>query len=130
MPSAVEVHSAAKEKGIAYGEQAKKKARSSREDIESYLREKFPKQRQDAVINRLKKVITDIQQNPDFTETIEFLVELAQKYIKSIKTSVQKEAGKSKVDVGIQKDEHFDRAIQEAKVWNHSLSRVIRCDAY
>lgn len=115
LPSTGQLKSQAKQKGSAYAEQARKKGLQSRDDIESYLREKFPKQRRDAVVNRLKRVITEIQNNPDFQETVDFMMDLAKKYGMTLKDKIGDEAQKSKSN-GIQTDDHFDRALQEAKV--------------
>lgn len=119
MPSARQARDqardAAKEKGAAYLDQARKKTFQSRDDIESYLREKFPKQRRDAVINRFKKTVADIQKNPDFNDAVEFLIELAQKYISGIKNKVAKEASSSSKP-SVETDQNFDRAIEDFKV--------------
>ena len=48
----------AKKKGQEAQKSAQKKGKKARDDIQEYLNQKFPKQRQDAVINRLKKVIS------------------------------------------------------------------------
>ena len=35
----------------------KQKGKKTRDDVQEYLSQKFPKQRQDAIVNRLKKVL-------------------------------------------------------------------------
>lgn len=114
-PSAGTLRRQARGKGSAYIEQAKKKGQQSRDDIESYLREKFPKQRRDAVVNRLKKVITEIQGNPDFQDTVDFMMDLVRRYGLTMKERMGVEVRKNKRS-GVQTDEHFDRALQDAKV--------------
>jgi hypothetical protein len=47
----------AKAKGKEVKKSVQKKGKQSRDEIQEYLNQKFPKQRQDAVINRLKKVL-------------------------------------------------------------------------
>jgi Family of unknown function (DUF5923) len=47
----------AKKEGEEVKKQLTKKGKKSKDDIQQYLNQKFPKQRQDAVINRLKKVL-------------------------------------------------------------------------
>jgi hypothetical protein len=47
----------AKKKGKDAKKTAQKKGKQTRDDVQEYLKQKFPKQRQDAVVNRLKKVI-------------------------------------------------------------------------
>lgn len=115
LPSASMIRKQARGKGSAYVDQAKRKGQQSRDDIESYLREKFPKQRRDAVVNRLKKVIIEIQGNPDFQDTVDFMMDLARRYGTTMKERIGGEVRKSKRG-GVQTDEHFDRALQDAKV--------------
>jgi hypothetical protein len=100
---------AVKEKGLAYTDVTRKSIYESRDDIESYLREKFPKQRRDATVNRMKKVVQDIQENPDFQETVDFIIEILQKYITSIKDNIMNE-GKS---ASVATDEHFEVAMKD-----------------
>ncbi|KAF8533978.1 hypothetical protein BDD12DRAFT_758363 [Trichophaea hybrida] len=100
-----------KEKGTAIAESARKSTYQFRDDLESYLREKFPKQHRDAVVNRMKKVVQDIQENPDFQETVDFIVELMHKYVTKIKDSVVAE-GKT---VEVKTDENFDIAMKDVQ---------------
>ena len=46
----------AKKKAKDFKKTAQKKGKKTRDDIQEYLSQKFPKQRQDAIVNRLKKV--------------------------------------------------------------------------
>jgi cobalamin biosynthesis Mg chelatase CobN len=48
----------AKKKGKDAKKTAQKKGKQTRDDVQEYLKQKFPKQRQDAVVNRLKQVLT------------------------------------------------------------------------
>ncbi|KAG0132128.1 hypothetical protein HOY82DRAFT_484086 [Tuber indicum] len=113
IPSASRIRSMAKDKGISYTEALRKQTTQSRYDVESYLREKFPKQRRDAVINRLKSTIGEVQKNSDFNDTVDFLIEMAQKYIGGITDSLDKETSAQKP--AIHTDEHFDRAVQDMR---------------
>jgi phage gp36-like protein len=106
---------AVKEKGTAMSESAKKGAYQFRDEVESYLREKFPKQRRDAVVNRLKKVITDIQENPEYQETVDFVVEIMKGYVKKIK-EVAEEAVDRDDGVKLKTDEHWDIAVKDIQV--------------
>ena len=47
----------ANKKGKDIKKQAQKKGKKTRDDVQEYLSQKFPKQRQDAIIYRLKKVL-------------------------------------------------------------------------
>lgn len=97
-----------KEKGIAVAESSRKVVSKFRDDLEAYLHEKFPKQRRDAVVNRLKKVIQDIQQNPDFQETVDFIVDMFHKYSTRVKESL--EGGKT---AEAQPNDNFDIAVKD-----------------
>ncbi|KAI5796891.1 hypothetical protein FPQ18DRAFT_255807 [Pyronema domesticum] len=103
---------AVKEKGTAMSESAKKGAYQFRDEMESYLREKFPKQRRDAVVNRLKKVITDIQENPEYQETVDFVVEVMKGYVKKVK-EVAEEVIDKDGGVKAKTDEHWDIAVKD-----------------
>jgi hypothetical protein len=46
----------AKKKGQEVKKSVQKKGKKTRDDVQEYLSQKFPKQRQDAIVNRLKKV--------------------------------------------------------------------------
>lgn len=106
---------AVKEKGTAMSESAKKGAYQFRDEMESYLREKFPKQRRDAVVNRLKKVITDIQENPEYQETVDFVVEVMKGYVKKVK-EVAEEVIDKDGGVKAKTDEHWDIAVKDIQV--------------
>ncbi|RPA99516.1 hypothetical protein L873DRAFT_1683147 [Choiromyces venosus 120613-1] len=113
IPSTSQMRSMAKDKGISYADALRKQTHQSRYDMESYLREKFPKQRRDAVINRLKGSISEIQKNEDFNRAVDFLLEMAQNYIGGLVDSLTKETSAQKPTV--RTDEHFDRAVQDLK---------------
>ena len=51
----------AKQKGKEVKRDAKKKGKKGRDDVQEYLNQKFPKQRQDALIQRLKKVLLSVE---------------------------------------------------------------------
>lgn len=101
-----------KEKGVALTDSARRAGHQARDDLETYLREKFPKQRRDAAVARMKKVVQDIQQNTDFQEMVDFVVELLRGYVKRIGAGVQEEGGKTEVLV----DENFETAMKFLKV--------------
>lgn len=103
---------AIKEKGNAASQQVRQASYQFRDDLEAYLREKFPKQRRDAVINRMKKVVQDIQENPDFQETVDFVVDMMHRYATRVKDSVAAEGKQADV----KSDENFDIAMKDAQV--------------
>jgi len=112
LPSKDEALSTARDlrkKGKGYAEQARRRGYESRDEIENYLRQKFPKQRQDAIINRFKKVISDIQKDPDFNESVEFLIELVQKYIRRVKEVALNQGA------DVEGNDEFDEALEKGK---------------
>jgi Family of unknown function (DUF5923) len=54
---AVKVSNDATKKGKEVKKSVQKKGKKTRDDVQEYLSQKFPKQRQDAIVNRLKKVL-------------------------------------------------------------------------
>jgi len=115
IPSKSELKRQAAEKSRSYTVEARRKTYATGSEIEEYLKQKFPKQRRDAVINRLKKAVADIQSNPDFSETFEFLVSLVSDYITQIKHTIMQDYSKIKKDTQIQYDQHFIMALQRGK---------------
>ncbi|KAF8426692.1 hypothetical protein EV426DRAFT_636185 [Tirmania nivea] len=114
-PSKAELRRQTVEKSRTYAEETRRKAYAAGSEIEDYLKHKFPKQRRDAVINRLKKVVADIQSKPDFQETFEFIGSLMSDYITHIKDTILQEGKKAKKDAQLQYDEHFTMALQRGR---------------
>ena len=52
-----QLSSQAKTKGKEVTKQVQKKGKEMKDDVQEYLNKKFPKQRQDAIVNRLKKAL-------------------------------------------------------------------------
>lgn len=116
IPSKAEIKRQAAEKTRTYTEGVRRKTYSAGSEIEEYLRQKFPKQRRDAVINRLKKALADVQSNPDFQETFEFLASLMTDYISHIRDTIVQQGKKVKKETEeLQYDEHFAMALQRGK---------------
>ncbi|OLL24822.1 hypothetical protein NEOLI_003498 [Neolecta irregularis DAH-3] len=90
----------------------KGKAKRSKNDVLEYLKAKFPKQRQDNIINRMKKMISDIQQNADFSDAVEFILALGQKYVD--RTIAAAEGAKEGIEQ-VETNDHFDLALANAK---------------
>jgi len=61
-------------------EEHKEKARQAREDTKTYIHDKFPKERRERFIYRLKKVIVEQQRHRDYQEAIDFFLGLAESY--------------------------------------------------
>ncbi|EFP80265.1 uncharacterized protein PGTG_06221 [Puccinia graminis f. sp. tritici CRL 75-36-700-3] len=61
-------------------EEHKEKARQAREDTKVYIQDKFPKERRERFIYRLKKVIVEQQRHRDYQEAIDFFLGLAESY--------------------------------------------------
>ena len=114
VPPRAELKRQVQEKGRAYAEETRKRSYKAGDELQEYLKQKFPKQRRDAVINRFKKVIGDIQSNPDFQETAEFVVQLVSDYINQLKEAVVQEGRERKE--GLIYDPHFEEAMLKTKV--------------
>ncbi|MBW0513033.1 hypothetical protein O181_052748 [Austropuccinia psidii MF-1] len=61
-------------------EEHKEKFRKARGDTKEYVHEKFPKERRERFIYRLKKVIVEQQRHNDYQEAIDFFLGLAESY--------------------------------------------------
>lgn len=114
VPSRAQLTKQAAETSRTYAENLRKKSYETNDELQEYLKRKFPKQRTDAVINRLKKVVTDIQENPDFKETAEFIIQMVQDYVFRLRDATLEEGRRTKGSVGY--DAHFEEAMQKGKV--------------
>jgi len=112
IPSRAELKRQAAEKSRTYAEEARRKTYAAGSEIEEYLKQKFPKQRRDAVVNRLKTVVADVQSNPDFQEAFEFIGSLMSDYIAHIKDTILQQGSKK---TQLQYDEHFTMALQRGR---------------
>jgi len=61
-------------------EAAKAKTREQRARAREYLRSKMPSERQDQAIWRLKKMVLECQQHPDYQQAVQTLLDLAREY--------------------------------------------------
>jgi hypothetical protein len=61
-------------------EDTKDKGREAKEKSRNYLKEKFPEERRDQTIWRLKKMVVEIQSHPDYQQAISTLLSLAEQY--------------------------------------------------
>lgn len=114
VPPSAELKRQAQEKGRAYAEETRRRTYKAGDELQEYLKQKFPKQRRDAVINQFKKVIGDIQRNPDFQETAEFVVQLMSEYINQLKETAVQE-GRERAEI-LTYDLHFEEAMLKTKV--------------
>ncbi|EGG07712.1 uncharacterized protein MELLADRAFT_48043 [Melampsora larici-populina 98AG31] len=72
--------SATANEGKKIPEEHKEKARKAKEDTKEYIQDKFPKERRDRFIYRLKKVIVEQQRHRDYQEAIDFFLGMAESY--------------------------------------------------
>lgn len=114
VPPGTEIKRQVQEKGRAYAEETRKRTYKAGDELQEYLKQKFPKQRRDAVINRFKKVVGDIQSNPDFLETAEFVVQLVGDYVNQLRETVVQEGRERKENLAY--DPHFEEAMLKTKV--------------
>ncbi|KAF1819987.1 uncharacterized protein K489DRAFT_383542 [Dissoconium aciculare CBS 342.82] len=70
-------------------EEAKQNAREYREKTREYFKGKFPKDRREQTIYRLKKMIVEIQGHSDYRQAIDTLLRLAEEYAGHTKTITQ-----------------------------------------
>ncbi|EPQ27081.1 uncharacterized protein PFL1_05365 [Pseudozyma flocculosa PF-1] len=68
--------------------------REQADKTQDYLKEKFPKERRDQFIYRLKKVVIECQRHPDYEDAIDYFMTLFEQY-KGHASSVQNQATQS-----------------------------------
>jgi hypothetical protein len=61
-------------------EKAKKRNEEYRRKAREYLKKKMPQERRDQVIFRLKKIVLECQQHPDYSQAVQTLLRLAEEY--------------------------------------------------
>ncbi|KAF8468285.1 hypothetical protein BDZ91DRAFT_656346, partial [Kalaharituber pfeilii] len=119
IPSADQLKYRALSTSQRYAAEARKRTYKASEDVQSYLAQKFPKQRRDAAINRLKKLLVDVQNNPDFQSSAEFLINLFKDYASRVRDAAIEEGQKTKhtvrADTHVGYDEHFEQALVKGK---------------
>lgn len=89
-------------------EEAKDRARETRDKTKGYLKEKLNKDRRDQTIWRLKKMIVEIQGHSDYQSAIDTLLNLASEYQGHAKSL-------AKDSTGAVKDAHSDDALSNAE---------------
>ena len=84
----------------AIPDEHKEKAKQVKEDTKNqtkdYLKEKIPEERRDQAIERLKKMVAEIQQHEDYREAIDTLIGLAEEYAGHAKTVTKDTHGEVK----------------------------------
>ncbi|TEY34832.1 hypothetical protein BOTCAL_0609g00010 [Botryotinia calthae] len=61
-------------------EETKERGRETRDRTKNYLQQKLPEERRDNLIHRLKKMVVEIQGHPDYMQSIDTLLDLAEQY--------------------------------------------------
>ncbi|THV50872.1 hypothetical protein BGAL_0132g00030 [Botrytis galanthina] len=61
-------------------EETKERGRETRDRTKNYLQQKLPEERRDNIIHRLKKMVVEIQGHPDYMQSIDTLLDLAEQY--------------------------------------------------
>lgn len=87
-------------------DKARDVAQSTKNQTKDYLNEKFPQERRDQAIYRLKKMVVEIQQHEDYLEAIDTLIDLAEQYAShanSVALDIHGEAKKTANDSNLQK---------------------------
>ncbi|KAH6603519.1 hypothetical protein Trco_008294 [Trichoderma cornu-damae] len=61
-------------------EKVKKRNEEYRRKTREYLKKKMPQERRDQVVFRLKKIVLECQQHPDYSQAVQTLLRLAEEY--------------------------------------------------
>ncbi|CAD6439741.1 1b4ce218-86a6-4313-b594-c740c4f9975a [Sclerotinia trifoliorum] len=61
-------------------EETKQRGRETRDRTKNYLQQKMPEERRGQLIYRLKKMVVEIQGHPDYMQSIDTLLDLAEQY--------------------------------------------------
>ena len=85
----------------------------TKDRTKDYLRNKMPQERRDQTIFRLKKMVVEIQQHPDYQQAIDTLLSLAEQYGGHGKNITQQAAGTVK---GAHTDDALTTAEADLKV--------------
>ncbi|GAA5822401.1 hypothetical protein JCM11251_006326 [Rhodosporidiobolus azoricus] len=88
----------------------KDKATERKDATKEYLKDKFPEERRDRFIYRLKKVIVENQRHRDYQEAIDFFLDRAEHYKVQAKSATQQSGGQA---ASIKHDDNFQLAWRE-----------------
>ena len=75
-----EAKDAAAQKADELQDKAVEKKEQIKQDTKDFLEEKIPEERRDAALERLKKMVVEIQDHEDYNDAIENLLDLAENY--------------------------------------------------
>jgi len=103
--AADKLHAKAKEN---IPDEHQERARQTKDRTAGYLKDKFPEERRDQTIYRLKKMIVEIQGHQDYQQAIDTLLRLAEEYTGHTKNL----AGQTQ---GAVKGAHTDDSLQKAE---------------
>ncbi|BGP18009.1 hypothetical protein JCM10213_005048 [Rhodosporidiobolus nylandii] len=90
----------------------KDRAVEQKDRAKDYLREKFPGERRERFIYRLKKVIVENQRHKDYQEAIDFFLDKAEHYKVQAKTAGEQSTGNA---ASVKHDDNFQSAWRELK---------------
>ncbi|KAK6607027.1 hypothetical protein H4I95_04676 [Botrytis cinerea] len=90
-------------------EETKERGRETRDRTKNYLQQKLPEERRDNLIHRLKKMVVEIQGHPDYMQSIDTLLDLAEQYGGHAHTLGQSGSGAVK-------GAHTDNALKTAEI--------------
>ncbi|GAA6030366.1 hypothetical protein JCM8097_009074 [Rhodosporidiobolus ruineniae] len=88
----------------------KDKAVERKDATKDYLKDKFPQERRDRFIYRLKKVVVENQKHKDYQEAIDFFLDRAEHYKVQAKTAGQQSGGTAG---SVRHDDNFQSAFYE-----------------
>ncbi|GAA5918486.1 hypothetical protein JCM6882_008315 [Rhodosporidiobolus microsporus] len=88
----------------------KDKVVERKDATKDYLRDKFPEERRDRFIYRLKKVVVENQRHRDYQEAIDFFLDRAEHYKVQAKSATQQSGGTA---ASVKHDDNFQLAWRE-----------------
>ncbi|KAL5501687.1 hypothetical protein ACEPAH_8947 [Sanghuangporus vaninii] len=101
-------------------EKHRKLASNEVNNAKGYLQKQFPKERQDQLVHRLKKVVVECQEHEDYQESISWLISQFEKYFgrgKRITTS-----GSSQASASFFEDPTISQAASEMRIFLERLA--------
>lgn len=94
-------------------EKAKDVKDSNKQQAKEYLKKKVHPERRDQTINRLKKMVVEIQQHDDYRDAIDTLISLAEEYTRHAKNVAKDTKGEAQRTAG---DTNLKKAQHELKI--------------
>ncbi|KAI8393277.1 uncharacterized protein BYT42DRAFT_680 [Radiomyces spectabilis] len=96
--------------------EARQRAEEHKQSAKQYAREKFPEEKQEQIINRLKKTLRDIQSHPEYEDAINTLIRLFKSWGNRAVEVAQNAADHANTQVSdVREDDHWSKVEIEVK---------------